>query len=108
MTTDLDRLIDAVERGDRPTVSAKRLSPVGRWSAEIDSAFSGSMDAALRLHNALLPGWVFDLTNGSCFVCPKGATGGGGDEFPQFSAENDVHSRAWLLSILLAYRETTK
>lgn len=66
-------------------------------------AYEGSLDAALALHEALLPGWTFDVTNGSAFVCGARASWGDGDF--QFTGEADIHSRAWLLAILRGYQE---
>jgi hypothetical protein len=50
---DLERLIAAVEAG---TFLMDILTP-GDCERDAYSAFSGSLDAALRLHEALLPGW---------------------------------------------------
>ena len=56
--TDLDKLIAAVEAGG---VTNEHLpdSLVAVWQPIVD-ALSGSLDAALRLHDALLPVWVVE------------------------------------------------
>jgi len=64
-------------------------------------AFEGSLDAAKAMHDALLPGWIFDITNGSAFVMPLWDEPH--TELPdQYVGEDDVDARAWLLAILRA------
>ena len=60
-------------------------------------ASDGSLDAALALHNALLPGWVFVVGTHTSGVWQS-------LEPETHAAENDMPSRAWLLAILKAYR----
>jgi hypothetical protein len=50
---DLERLIEAVEAG---TASTMRFEDCG-FDGWAELAYHGSLDAALRLHEALLPGW---------------------------------------------------
>lgn len=76
-------------------------------------AFSGSLDAALALHNAVLPGWMFlirssddaDVTRLGCRsgdflanVWPLGTSPNMGGEHYHIWAQ--PASRAWLLAIL--------
>ena len=101
-------LIKAVEAGEVsmsqcasafPSESAGGLCTWHRvWAA-----YNGSLDAALALHNALLPGWVFDVTNDSAFVMrPQTTDYPWGDFTPQSLGQSDIPARAWLLAILRA------
>lgn len=89
-------LIESVGNG---TFLMDVLSPEHEITAY--EAFSGSLDAAKRLHDALLPGWIFDITNGSAFVMPLWD-----EPHPpppaQCVGESDVDARAWLLAVLRA------
>ena len=65
------------------------------------SAMFGSLDAALRMHEALLPGWAWTIDAGD------GATvENRGDFGLMYSADASVGSpsRAWLLAILRALK----
>jgi len=89
MTTDLDRLIEAVEEGTflldaAPTPRVERLAY---------EAFSGSLDAAVSLLEALLPGWAWGRMNDRMFVEH-------GDSV--FSARGPNPARALLLAVLRA------
>lgn len=75
-------------------------------SKYIDMAFKGSLDAAMKLHEAVLPDWEFCMTPLACDLWPGGAVFGflSGEE-PDFSisVENDASTaRAWLLAIIRA------
>lgn len=113
---DLDKLIAAVEAGGFDA-SAERNVP--RFNAFADAfeaalgmrpsyadgwgAYRGSLDAARRLHEALLPGWKwgtgFGIAMGFASVCPK-------DQSPirATSVENAIPARAFLLAILRAMK----
>lgn len=56
MTTDLDRLIEAVEEGSATTMKFDDALD-GHSPAMAEMAYLGSIDAAVALHEALLPGW---------------------------------------------------
>ena len=107
----LARLIEAVEAGT--------LDPTDDWDflrglfprsqAEIDAgdyesdevadireSFNGSLDAAKRLHDALLPGWWATLRYSTRPLVTVG------DVDDEFRAQDDCLSRAWLLAILRA------
>ena len=92
---DLDKLIAAVEAG----TFLMDVFPDGRTERIAYEAFGGSLDAALRLHEALLPGsgWVLDTTEAGtdAHVYPRL-----GNEV--FSGDAITPARAWLLAILRA------
>ena len=63
-------------------------------------AFYGSLDAAKALHEAVMPGWIYDVTNGSAFVirhCDDDEASN-----PQFCGECESSARAWLIAIIRA------
>jgi len=92
--TDMDKLIAAVEAG---TFMMDVLSPENEMTAY--DAFSGSLDAAKRLHDALLPGWDYciDYVQRSKPLAYVQDEGG-----PTFDGEADTPAHAWLLAILKA------
>lgn len=117
--TDLDKLIEAVEAGDEPALYAalRAIASAARdkgdyWPAhDATKAFDGSLDAALRLHEALLPGWNVQRLFGPYVNDPQWrmtvkemALHG-----PEVSALGPTPAHAWLLAILraLATRPTT-
>lgn len=93
--SDLKDLIAAVERGewrgDLPRPHALQTDLC--WKA-----FSGSLDAARALHEALLPDawWQIDSAVSATVYWFVGA------EPVVFDAEDDSPARAWLLAILRA------
>ncbi len=104
--TDLDRLIAVVEAGaltepEAPalTLEVSRLleSALGDlWESQWDNvvmAHDGSLDAALALKEALLPGWQYHLSDGTATV--EGSAW-------QFYQQSTSTARAWLLAILRA------
>ena len=105
--TALDKLIAAVEAGTAKAYDfAKSLPakpPVYGFSPEAflaQDAYNGDLNAALRLHEALLPGWVWCpeiSTSGPCegYMSPPLSSDG-----INVAAENPA--RAWLLAILRA------
>lgn len=100
--TDLDKLIAAVEAGDM--WSETQYAVFGNGTDLVNAyqaAFDGSLDAALRLHKALLPGHTraVDATAPEMGIrvdvwSPEGPITGTGD--------NAVEARAWLLAVLRA------
>ncbi len=100
MTDALRNLIEAVEAGK----FLMDVFPSGRHERIAYEAFGGSLDAAKSLHDELLPGWVFDVTTDSAFVCPQEYMSFDNipDHIRQFSGENSIPARAWLLAILRA------
>lgn len=104
--TDLDRLIEAVEAGDdnvfRRCNRAAFSTPAQDISLQLREedcrhAYRGSLDAALSLEEALLPGWEWGRMNDRMFVERGGSV---------FSERGPNPSRALLLAVLKAYRET--
>ena len=122
---DLDKLIEAVEAGEAgwnrlATIAEEAMLP--REAALSATAYSGSLDAALRLHEALLPGWFSTITR----LCGEfdgdtktltptdwraevsdGWRGRPDDDDPEDhfqSADDAVPARAWLLAILRAVK----
>ena len=113
--TDLDRLIAAVEAGEFPgDVTARDLGAPNAEFAILTfyEAFSGSLDAALALKEALLPGWrVGNLAQAS--ACPKDSpdywtcrivSPSYLDDCEQAKAIAPTPARALLLATLRAYR----
>lgn len=96
---ELDRLIAAVELGGTPHGDVF----FGAYRIEQRNAYHGSLDAALALHKALLPGWSITLENDDgnihAAVWPCGEIG------EQHGAEGPTLARALLLAILRAYRQ---
>lgn len=113
--TKLDELIAAVEAG---SIARHDLDAFVRWRGLDDAAdeclkaYNGSLDAALALHNALLPGWTRDVdaTAPECGIAVTLHKPYSGHSHPDedraVSADLECESRAWLLAILRAYRET--
>lgn len=99
--TDLDKLIEAVEGGEWPddwreVTRALTLHPDERHIFA-KRAFDGSLDAAKALHEALLPGYrwrITDLTHAQVWDSVHCVHGGYAEQ----------PARAWLLAILKAYR----
>lgn len=98
--TDLDKLIAAVEAGDM--WSETQYAVFGNGTDLVNAyqaAFDGSLDAALRLHEALLPGWDYSIDNVQRVKPFVYVVDDGG---PEFHAEAGTPARAFLLAILRA------
>ncbi|WP_062560328.1 hypothetical protein [Paracoccus aminovorans] len=98
--SDLDKLIDDVWAGG----TLPRPLPFPAYQAAyVIGAYDGSLDAALALHKALLPGWSVTLENDDgnihAAVWPRGEIG------EQHGAEGPTPALALLLAILRAYRQ---
>lgn len=102
----LTELRDKVAAGAEVTArDASRIWPKGY--AHAINAGHGSLDAALALHNAVLPGWDWAITNEGakageypgpfCIVSPFNDVGE-----MDITASADTPARAWLLAILSA------
>ena len=101
---DFDKLIAAVEAG---SIARHDLDTFIRWlgldrptNATAYATYKGSLDAAKRLHDALVPGWAWD-------VCDDGEAKVWEyvDRFypPEFVGVcRDNPARAWFLAILRA------
>lgn len=104
MTEAMDRLIEAVEAGnDWISPLADRAFTDKQHAVWACKAFghegqpgtSGSLDATLALHQALLPGWEWARLNDRMAVEHGGSV---------YSHRGACPARAWLLAILKAYR----
>ena len=97
---DLDKLIAAVEAGQWETTAARAVFGNTKDPYYTAScAHRGSLDAALRLHESLLPGWVWNVVDSETTVWP----GYPGDpkDYQTGYAEGRP-ARAWLLAVLKA------
>lgn len=125
--TDLDKLIEAVERGDDDFIRSDDW--INAWQSfypQPDSersngtacllvawkAYHGSLDAAKALHEALLPGWiVHDFSQNSrsmgwsMVICNEAGVYHTSHEGGEVGFV-PVAARAWLLAVLKAYRST--
>jgi hypothetical protein len=106
--TDLDRLIAAVEAGTaNDGIIGAVFSPndIASWRINqlARNAFDGSLDAALRLHEALLPEWAWGRwSNGHMWVTDDV---GDADRFVTSTGfHQDNPARALLLAILRAVK----
>lgn len=96
----LDDLIAAVEAGDK--WSEAQYAMFGNGTDLVyayQAAFDGSLDAALRLHEALLPGWEWHLGPSNAKVYPYNGSPG-----KSWSGMADNPARAFLLAILRALK----
>ena len=97
--TDMDKLIAAVEAGTMHDGHVMRASIVVQWGGLVVAAFDGSLDAAIALHDALMPGWDYCIdyvqrVKPLAYVQDEGG--------PTFDGEADNPARSWLLAILKA------
>ena len=97
--TDLDKLIAAVEAGECPDFCPMWHSE--GLCVEAEGAFAGSLDAALRLHEALLPGWDYCIDYVQRVKPLVYVQDDGG---PTHDGEAETPARAWLLAILRALK----
>ena len=88
----LDDLIAAVEAGT--FLANDALSPRANESIAY-RAFSGSLDAAKVLHEAMLPGWQRQISESNAKVWER-------QNIAFFGEAIDNDARAWLLAILRA------
>lgn len=106
MSDALNKLIEAVEAGAATMNDFASVFPsesaYGKttWGTA-HNAFSGSVDAAKELHEALLPGWFLgmskNLHSGLWYAWVQDK------ESVQFCANEPTPARAWLLAVLRAY-----
>jgi hypothetical protein len=113
-------LIENIEAGNDDAVRAALSKMASRsrdlgeyWPAhDAMKAYRGSLDAALSLHEALLPNWAVERITmwpgGECMACLCGTHEENGERWHQhrdgrFDARGPTLSRAWLLAILRAY-----
>ena len=102
----IDRLIDAVDSGKIYLRDSEKWEKTGieKYSYLIVNAFYGSLDAAKALHDALLPGWGWDVasSDASAVFCGNELYG------PAELAASQTPARAWLIAVLKAYRSVAK
>ena len=121
MTTDLDRLIEAVEAGQwvpEPTNERHAVAQeTDGWGniTYAQAAYHGDLNAAVVLLEALLPGWAIERMTSwpgrCCRVSLWGTHDLGGErwhscEDGRIDAEGPTLARALLLATLRAYRNT--
>jgi hypothetical protein len=96
----IDKLIEAVEAGEWDHDAAAKwlwMKP-GQHYGWAHDAFRGSLDAAKALHDALLPGWEWNIDAGDgAYVENRGDFGA-----PYTADIPGMPARAWLLAILKA------
>ena len=104
---ELDKLIEAVEAG----VDDVNWFPISGHSAAkwgyCQRAYEGSLDAALALHEALLPGCGWKTQK---LLCNDYYTADVWGEYAYSEANGTAPTtaRAWLIAVLKAYREITR
>lgn len=105
---DLDKLIDAVglSAWEHYICPSQDAGLTYKQSWLVDCAYHGSLDAAKALHEALLPGWGSRRTSNSSGNSFSAEVFPGTVGQPRRQEAYGYHSesRAWLLSILKAYR----
>ena len=102
----LDKLIEDVESdsdiGFRFWFEADDAIPDLETRMLCETAFHGSLDAAKALHEALLPGWEWEVASSDAAAVFHGNDLHGPCEL----AASTNPARAWLIAILKAYRST--
>ncbi len=105
----LDTLIAAAESGSIMSMDARSVCHCLGWKFPdmrtkwLLSAEIGSLDAAKDLHEALLPGVMWQRSpNGQFCLFDSFA------EEVSYATETDNPARAWLIAILKAYRSITE
>lgn len=111
----LDELIDAVESGGDAIQhniyikAAHAFPPENAYGKclfyEVPHAFCGSLEAANALHEALLPGWEWEIRKINYPKKISYVTLRGKKFRELMKSENQNPARAWLIAILKAYRE---
>ncbi|SEU02933.1 hypothetical protein SAMN04489858_12044 [Paracoccus homiensis] len=108
----LDALIEAVEAGTLtgedeyfyPTGIAEMIEGAlgigGIWDT-VCLAHDGSLNDAREVHEALLPGWRWGRLASHDVMIVSRENG----QYLAFSSEGPCPARAWLLSILRAYKQ---
>ena len=91
----LARLIEAVENGQWDHTVAWKVFGIGK-TGQAERAFNGSLDAAKRLHDALLPEWGWEINVLSARL--ENAQG----DVAYGQRIDGPQSRLWLLAILRA------
>ena len=94
--TALERLAAAIEAGEfSGDLTGPEMGFPNTSAAVLYDAFSGSLDAAKALHDAVLPGWRFEVRLSTAEIWES--------YHVAFSADvADNPARAWLLAIVRA------
>jgi hypothetical protein len=107
--TDMEKLIEEVERGEAMPIFPVSYRAIGEDAHLALEAFQGDLNAAMALHEALLPGWQITanlLSVGPDSVCAiYGPLDPKAEKWvfaPKYEARASNHARAWLLCILRA------
>ena len=102
--SDLDKLIEAVEAGSLPTFpeTVRAVRGADADAVDVDMAFNGYLDAALSLHEALLPGWGWETGVNATFTSIAQVWKDGRSS--AFQGVSELPARAWLLAILRAVK----
>tara|TARA_R110000764_G_C10731170_1_gene349471 strand:+ start:42 stop:356 length:315 start_codon:yes stop_codon:yes gene_type:complete len=67
--TALQELLAKVEAGEECDHAFAKVYPVGTMRSDwLHDAYSGSLDAAIALHKAVLPGWRYNIWNDGAHV----------------------------------------
>lgn len=98
----LDKLIEAVEKGDSKFISRREHENIGVGGANagtIRASFWGGLDAAMALHDEILPDHLWAITPmGKVRILDKSF-----NDISESGYSGSV-ARAWLLAILKAHR----
>ena len=101
---DLDHLIAKVEAGGVTELHFNAAAQVVggeiyQWRKTAYEAYAGSLDAAKRLHEAVLPGWEWRLRDAGRAWVWRTLT-----DQKYSDGDTDITARAWLLAILRALK----
>lgn len=99
--TALKELLAKVEAGEIEGYAFEFADISGAYAQHAVQAYHGSLDAALALHEAVLPGWDFAVYADSAEVSET-KPGDGYDITEHYGADSDTPARAWLIAILRA------
>jgi len=95
-----DALQDSLAKVEAGEAADKFGSMRAYWCADMQvdamRAYSGSLDAAYDLHEAVLPGWWYSLDRKTAYI----TNGEDGSWFTAYSCNNPA--RAWLIAIIKA------
>lgn len=96
-------LIDGVEIGNEAAAKLNARKAYPEHAPDMGRAYNGSLDAAKRLHDALLPGWAWMMGNkGTATVIPPEHVFAKRGTVGPTCRVDDNPARAWLLAILRA------
>ena len=105
--TDLDRLIAAVEAGEKMDALLASRECLGLHDRRnLLKAADGSLDAALALKEALLPGWKWGAHEPKPGTFRAYVSRWSALRIMPFTEEAPTPARALLLATLRAYRDT--